>query len=144
MRRRSAASWTRRRRRGATLVEAALGAALLGTLLVALLVTSSRLEAHGAGAHMKSEACRMADGLLETWWQAPEKFPRTSEGAVPGERGWRWRTRVVENEVVRTLKANMVALELYAPGRFGEEKPDLVIELLVPETLDEETGLNAR
>ena len=105
-----------RPRRGATLVEAALGAALLGTLLVALLVTSSRLEAHGASAHLKSEACRMADGLLETWWQAPEKFPRTSEGTVPGEGKWRWRTHIIDSEVARTLKADMIALELYQAG----------------------------
>jgi hypothetical protein len=133
-----------RRRRGATLVEAALGAALLGTLLVALLVASSRLEAHGASAHQRSEACRMADQMLESWWQAPEKFPRTSEGTVSGETGWRWRTHVVDNEVARSLKADLVALDLYSPGRAGEERPDLVIELLVPETVDEEARLNAR
>jgi hypothetical protein len=86
----------------------------------------------------------MADGLLETWWQAPEKFPRTSEGTVPGEGKWRWRTHIIDSEVARTLKADMIALELYSPGRFGEEKPDLKIELLVPETVDEQTGLNAR
>jgi hypothetical protein len=86
----------------------------------------------------------MADQMLETWWLAPEKFPRTSEGTVPGETGWRWRTHVVESEVARTLKADRVALDLYSPGRAGEEKPDLVIELLVPETVDEEARLNAR
>ena len=115
MKRNFGASWMRRR--GATLVEAALGAALLGTLLVAMLMASGRLEADGARARLKSEACRMADQMLESWWQAPEKFPRTSEGAVPGDRGWRWRTRVVENEVAKTLKADMVALELFSQGR---------------------------
>jgi|WetSurMetagenome_2_1015567.scaffolds.fasta_scaffold28353_3 hypothetical protein len=130
-------------RRGATLVEAALGAAILGTLLVAALVTSGRLETQGAHARQKSEACRMADRLLESWWQTPEKFPRTGGGPVPGQAGWRWRTRVVESDTAKSLKANIVALELFSQGR-NEERPDLVIEVLVPEAADEAAGLNAR
>jgi len=133
-----------RRGRGATLVEAVLGMAILGTLLVATLVTASRLEDRSSHARERGEACRIADRLLETWWQNRDKFPRSGEGPVPGQTGWRWRARVVESDEARAInKAQIVAVELFHSNRPGAEEPAVRIELLLPETQDEKAGVNA-
>ena len=48
-----------------TLVEAALGMALLGTLLVALLVATGQMTAQRGRAERRLEACQAIDALLE-------------------------------------------------------------------------------
>lgn len=140
---RSGASW-RRSTRGVTLVEAVLGTAILGSLLVSVLLAASRLHVQASRAESRIAACRVADGLLEAWWPKPDAFPRASEGAVAGSGGWSWRTRVVENAAARTVKAEVVALEIFAPGA-GRETPAARVELLLPEKTDAgQSGPDAR
>jgi hypothetical protein len=140
---RSRASW-RRSTRGVTLVEAVLGTAILGSLLVSLLMAASRLHVQAARAEARIAACRIADGLLETWWPKPDAFPRRGQGAVAGLAGWSWRTQVVENGAARAVKAEAIALEIFAPGG-GRDVPAVRVEVFVPEKTDAgEAGTDAR
>lgn len=132
----------RRARRGLTLIEAVLGTAIMGTLLVAVLMGASRLQAQAARAGERAAACRIADGLLEAWWAKPEEFPRSAGGAVRPYEGWSWRTRVVENAQARGMKTEVVALEVFAPGAKRGEAAVRVEVLLAEEPRDE--GVDAR
>ena len=114
--------------------------AILGTLLVAALVTASRLEDRSSRARQRGEACRIADRLLETWWQKRDKFPRSGEGPVPGQDGWRWRARAVDSDAARAIKAQVVAVELLHSNRPGAEEPAARVEVLLPEAKDEQAG----
>ncbi|MBE3070513.1 MAG: type II secretion system protein [Planctomycetes bacterium] len=127
-------------RRGVTLVEAVAGTAILGSLLVSILIGASRFQAQAGRAERRLEACRAADGLLETWWAKREEFPRSAQGAVPGRDGWSWRTRVVESEEARALGGEVVALEVFGPaGGAGEAavRVELVVAVKDEEERDE-------
>jgi len=124
---------------GVTLVEALLGTALLGSLLVSILVGVSRLQAQAVRAERRIEACRVADRLLASWWARRETFPRREEGRLETPAGWRWRTQVVSNASARALGGEVVALELFPPPRQGGRDPDptVRVELVLPEKTDE-------
>lgn len=130
-------------KRGITLVEAVAGTALLGSLLVAVLIASSRLQVQRARSEARLAACGVADGLLEGWWEERDEFPRRAEGPVPGRDGWRWRTEVVENGAAADLGGEVVALEVFAPGgspgpaEGGQPlEPAVRVELVLPEAED--------
>jgi hypothetical protein len=143
MRKRCRTSW-RRSTRGITLVEALLGTAILGSLLVSVLLAASRLHVQAARAEARITACRIADGLLEAWWPKPDAFPRRGQGAVAGREGWSWRTEVVENTAARTVKAEVVALEIFAAGA-DRGTPMARVEVMLPERSDaREAGVDAR
>ena len=132
----------RRSKRGLTLVEAALGAAILGTLLVALLAGASRMQGQSVRADRRINACRTADGLLEGWWEKPDAFPRSSSGTT--EAGWSWRTHVIENPQAAAMKGEVVAVEVFAPGQGGESSsPAARVEVMLPER-PRENGTDAR
>jgi hypothetical protein len=118
--------------------------AILGTILVSLLVTGSRLDTQSGHARQLAEACRIADRLIEGWWQTRDKFPRTGEGPVPGETGWRWRTRFVENDAAKAIGVETIAVELFHAKRIGSEEPAVRIDVLLPEAARDEAGANAR
>jgi hypothetical protein len=122
---------------GVTLIEAVLGTAILGSLLVTILIGAGGLQAQMARADRRVDACRAADALLEQWWAKPEEFPRAASGKVQGRDGLSWRTRAVENPDARALKAEAVALEVFAPGQPGE-KPLVSVEVLLPEKPERE------
>jgi hypothetical protein len=112
--------------------------AILGGVLVAVLVAGARLTTQQGRAAQRLEACRMADGLLESWWPEREKLPRRGGGAVPGADGWSWRTLVVENAEAEALGAEVVALEI-ADAR----QPDAAlvrVELLLARKADADAG----
>ena len=144
MTKRRRTSW-RCSKRGLTLIEVVLGTAILGTLLVAILLSASRLQASAARADRRIEACRVADSLLETWWAAkPEDFPRAASGTVGGAGGWSWRTTLTENPESRAMKAETVALEIFAPGA-PKGEPAVRVEVVLPEKTDApEKGTDAR
>ena len=138
---RSSRSW-RRSARGTTLVEAVLGTALLASLLGSILLAASRLSVQATQADRRIAACRLADRLLEGWWEKPDMFPRRGEGRL--EDGWTWRIRAVPNDGASALRGEVVALEILAPDpRDGAAAAR--VELLVPEEEDEpQTGADAR
>jgi len=118
-------------RRGATLVEAVAGTALLGTLLVALLVVRARMTVQASRAALRVEACTIADGLLAGWWLDRDTLPRDDAGAVPDRPGWTWRAERVTDDEAAALDAEVVALSVYAPGQ-PPGLPAARVEILVP------------
>jgi type II secretory pathway pseudopilin PulG len=102
----------RRRLRGLTLVEVVAGLALLSTLLVAVLMTKTRVTRQWAHAQRKLQATAAADRLLSGWWQDVPRFPRHASGAVPGDAGLAWRTTPVSNPTAAALRASVVRLEV--------------------------------
>ncbi|MCY2929863.1 MAG: hypothetical protein NTV86_10295 [Planctomycetota bacterium] len=134
-------SWTRRSD-GLTLVEAVVGTAILGSLLVALLMAAHRLNVQARRSQARLEACRIADELLAAWWPTREDFPTDSSGPVAGREGWRWRTSTqAGREDARRLGARTVALEVFAPPAPGDAPGQAAwaaakVEILLPD--DEE------
>jgi len=101
-------------RRGVTLVEVLAATALMGTVLVSILLAGARMRAQASRADCRIEACKVADDLLAGWGLQGEALPRYGSGDVRGPGGWRWRTRVVENEAAAAIGAEVVALEVFA------------------------------
>jgi len=122
---------SRRRPRGITLVEALLGTVLLGTLLVAIIVVKGRLTVQAARAEARVQACEALNDLLEGWWPDRESLPRDQAGEVPDRPRWRWQTRRVPNEEADAVRAEIVAVEVFAPDR-RDTVPAARVELLLP------------
>lgn len=97
------------------------GLALLGTVLVASLLATSRQNVQAARAGQRLAACRMADALLEQWWREPERLRQTGDGDVPGHPGWRWRTKPVPSVPGRDLDVRVMALEVFHDSPPSEE-----------------------
>ena len=129
MKKKSAAFWTRRSL-GLTLIETLAGSALLGTLLVAILLAGARMKIQANSAELRLRACEIADELLETFWARKEGIPQGDSGGIEGHEGWHWRTQLVENEESAKMDADVVALEVYAPGSKGPS-PTVSVEVLV-------------
>ena len=125
-----------RRDNGMTLVETAVGAALLGTLLTAIVIANSRLTTQTRFAQEKLEACRIAEEILESWQYGEEALFRDEAGEVAEHAGWRWHRRVSDNEAALEAGAHMVTLRLFAPG-MDYESPAVEVEILVPKGYDE-------
>ena len=120
---------SRRSAPGVTLVEAALGAALLGSLLVTILIGAARLQRQAARAERRIDALRVADRLLEGWWADPETFPHRSSGRH--QDAWTWRTDVRPYEAARALGGEIIVLEVYPAGADGGD-PAARVEIFLP------------
>jgi len=129
---RRCARCSRRWAAGLTLVEAACGMALLGGLLVGIILAGARLARQQGRAERRIEAAGIADALLAGWWAERDEFPRADTGDVPGEGGWRWRTRVVPRDDAAALGAEAVALEVFAPNAATDDAPSIRVEVLLP------------
>ena len=123
-------SWPRRAR-GLTLVEVLAGTALLGTLLVAILVTKGRLAAQGRIAETRLAACAVLDSLLAEWWTDDDGVPAEQAGDVPGDARWRWRMRTRSDGPVELPDGEVVIVELFDVGTVDPE-PAAAVELLLP------------
>jgi len=144
MKTRFATSW-RQRRRGVTLVEAVVGTALLGSLLVGILLADARQRRQTWRAGRRIEACAVADELLEQWWRQPDSLPRSDSGSVSGHEGWTWRTHTATSRDARRMRAEVVVLEIFAPDLSQAQdsaaaavlsrEPAARVELLVPDGL---------
>lgn len=105
---------------------------------MAILLARGRFVTRGRGVERSLQACRIADELLERWWTDRRKIPPRGTGEVPGHDGWRWRTRVVDNETAADLGARAVAVEILAPGEGGDDgepPPAARVEILLPTTV---------
>jgi len=128
-----------------TLIEAVVGTAILGTLLVGILTADSRQRRQTWRAERRIEACAIADELLEGWWPKRDKLPRASTGRVDGHKGWTWRTRTVSNRDAERMGAEVVVLEVFGPQLPGaanspaaaalSREPSVSVELLMPAEL---------
>lgn len=130
MSRKSARS-SRPRPRGTTLVEALVGTVLLGTLLVTILVAKGRLAVQAAQAENRVQACEVLDSVLERWWPDRDGLPRDQAGEVPDRPRWRWQTRRVPNGEADGMHAEIVAVEVFAPGQ-RDRVPAARVEILLP------------
>ncbi len=119
-----------------------MGTALLGTLLVSILIGSSRLQSQSARASRRIEACKAADALLEAWWDNEANFPRYGSGSVPGWEEWTWRTGRIQNPAADEWGGEVIAVEILAadPGGRGAGllgEPLVRIEVILPAKRDE-------
>ena len=113
-----------------TLVEVVVALALLGSLLVAILIAEGKLRKQARRAELTSQACQVADGLLETLWGNLEECPRNDGGTVEAQPEWGWETQIQENSSVTALGVEVVALEIYPQeDRFT---PLVHVEVLLP------------
>ncbi len=95
-----------------TLVEAMLGMALLGTLLVSILVAAGRINVQSRRVKKRVEAYRLADGLLTQWWSDKSNFPRNDSGDLKGHENWKWRTRSITDPAEQAINVDLVSLEI--------------------------------
>jgi len=114
-----------------TLVEAVVGMALLGTMLVAMLLAMSRMNVQSARAERRLEAARVLDGLLRRWWEQPDRIPRNSEGVDAEFPDWLWRTRRIEDDNAAALETEKIAVELFPVEPTDDKTPAASVELLL-------------
>ena len=119
-----------------TLIEVSAGLAILGTLLVAILMTEARCRRQAAVAHQRIRGAQAAEALLAKWWADPKKLPRTGAGTITGQPGFTWRTRVRRDEQLRELGQEVVRLELFS-GRASPE-PVVAVDVVLPIQAQEE------
>ncbi len=125
-----------RQARGVTLVEAVVGAALMGTLLTAVVLANARFTVQARSAEVRLEACRIADELLGNWFADENVFPKNTGGEIAAHPGWRWQTARSENKSATELDAEVVSLKVFAPGSENGQ-PAVEVELLLPRESDE-------
>lgn len=122
-----------RRTRGATLIEVLGGLALLSALLVAILMAQAGYTRQAATAERRLRAVSAADELLQGWWREPERFPVSTGGAIAGDAGLAWRTRVVSATGLQNLEARVVRLDVFDtfnPSR--DETPLVSLDIVLP------------
>ncbi len=120
--------------RGVTLVEVMLGVGLLGGLLVALLYTSSKLNAHSRLARQCVEACDVADTmLLEMISKGDIKYP--DSGQVAGHPDWRWEISLCNKKAPEEFRSEIVSFRLTEAVL---NKELVRVELLVPTNEEDE------
>ena len=124
--RRSVKSWSCCR--GLTLIEVVAAMTLLGTLLVAVVMTTGKLTASSHLATKRVEAYRAADKLITGWWGDTENFPKNDSGKVEGHEMWQWKTSTVEAEI-KNVDAELVTLEIVETDK--EAEPLARVEFLL-------------
>ena len=137
MRTRSAKSWPRRA--GVTLVEAVVATALLGTLLVPIVTARVQVAGQSRRSAERVEACRILDELMNEWWKDISTMPRNGEGLTKTHKGWRWRTQSQHRQEDQWLSAEVVAVEIFAPGRNDEPAAGIEVLLRPEEAQSEES-----
>jgi len=137
--------------RGLTLVEAVAGIAILGTMLAAVLVATSRLRVQDAQAASRIEACQLADAMLNELWKKPEEFPRKGTGRVSGSRDWQWRASVVPSVDANELNGEVVAVEFFQANKAATKAsiadggpPVLRVEMVLPTVRNKEDDPNSQ
>ncbi len=120
-----------RRRAGTTLVEAVVGAVILGTLLVSVLMARLQMESQARRAAAKLTACQVLDDQMNLWWINPLAMPRSGEGPADNYPDWTWRTRTRYDDAADALDAEIVTVELFEPGS-ARAAAGARIELLMP------------
>jgi hypothetical protein len=116
---------------------------MLGTLLVAAVIAGIRSNTQNRAAERRLEGCRIANECLSGWWTDRQNFPRSSGGDVDGHPGWKWQTRPVASTEAAALQADVVALDILAPGD-GPPGPAVTVEVLLPrESHEIASGTNA-
>jgi prepilin-type N-terminal cleavage/methylation domain-containing protein len=98
---------------GLTLIEVVAAIAILGSILVGIMLATSRHSRQLALAERKKEAVRAADKLITRWRTQQDGVPINQEGRVKFNDSLRWRTRRVNNETIEKLSGRVVRLSLH-------------------------------
>ncbi|MFN9938358.1 MAG: prepilin-type N-terminal cleavage/methylation domain-containing protein, partial [bacterium] len=89
-------SSTPRTRPGFTLLEVLVGAVLLATLAVTVLLGFSEHRRQLSFSEQRIAVTVELDRLLRDWSSQPKGVPRNAMGLVEPGRSWWWTTRVVQ------------------------------------------------
>jgi hypothetical protein len=122
--------------RGATLVEVVAGLALLASLLTALLLARARYSQQWVLANQRLAAVQLADELLAEWWTEPQELPRADQGVLDEQRGWKWRTQVIQNHAADSIGVEVIRLEILQED--PEAIPLATLEIVLPQQMIEE------
>ena len=121
---------SRWRHRGVTLIETLVGALLLGTLLVSILLARGRMDIQARRAEDRLQAVSILEAVVEAWWSARE-FPPDGAGPILAAPGWHWRKTTIHSAEAEGLHAELVAVEVLANAA-PDAPPAARLELLVP------------
>jgi prepilin-type N-terminal cleavage/methylation domain-containing protein len=127
-------SWQRSARRGLTLLEVVAALAILGGVLVGIVLARAKLARQTAMARQLSQAVRLSDDLIASWWARPEGVPVGADGVLGAEEAWVWATSPVANPAIERLGARVVRLEVRPrrePSGTGRAAP-IVVDLVLP------------
>jgi prepilin-type N-terminal cleavage/methylation domain-containing protein len=105
--------FSRRRRRGATLIEVIAGLVVLGVLVTSVTLARARAGRQWAEAERRLAAARALDGLVASWFDGSgETIPVAGRGELAGAPGCTWRTTAYGDPAVRELGAGVVRVEV--------------------------------
>jgi hypothetical protein len=113
-------------RRGATLIEAAAGLALIGSLLVSTLLATAALERKQAAARRKLQACALAEEALASLGSRPGAVPAASS---PPNAAGLWiratqRSAAQDGLVMDVLRLDVLSMDP------SDEQPLVSVEVL--------------
>ena len=113
---------------GATLVEAVVALAILGSLLTALIVANRNFTKQKQAAENRMIGCKLLDDFLTRNWENREVLLIEKTGALP-QKDWSWRLKELDSKVDSNLKSRKVKIEAIAPGA---SKNCASLEVLIP------------
>ena len=96
---------------GLTLIELVVGLVLLATLLVSILLASSRYEKSLRLAKDRRKAVQLADVLIAEWFDSPRGIPIQANGPLDAE-GLVWRTQLARNDQLFGRDVRIVRLDV--------------------------------
>jgi hypothetical protein len=95
------------------LLEVLVGAVLLATLAVTVLLGFSEHRRQLSFSEQRIAVTVELDRLLRDWSSQPKGVPRNAMGLVEPGRSWWWTTRVVQQRTVFGVPAVVVRIEVY-------------------------------
>jgi len=131
MRRNSGRHWIWSGRPGGTLIEVAAALAILGSLVVAMLMTEARSRRQEACAQRRLAACRAADELLGQWQLGGQGPPQNDSGRIAAEANLSWRTSVIDSSELAALGGKVVRLEILDESASPQPAPTVVVDVVV-------------
>ena len=100
-------------RPGFTLLEVLVGAVLLATLAVTVLLGFSEHRRQLSFSEQRIAVTVALDRMLRDWSSQPKGLPRNAMGLVDPLRSWWWTTRVVQQRTLFGVPAVVVRIEVY-------------------------------
>ena len=123
-----------------TLIEIVAGLVILGTILASLAVARGRFARQWAAADRKLVAAKALDELIAEWMQTP-RVPVNREGALPGAKGFIWKTRAARNPETALLQTAVVRVEVFdRREKVANAPPVIGVDLLVHAVPRSSTG----
>jgi prepilin-type N-terminal cleavage/methylation domain-containing protein len=121
----------RRYRTGFTLIEVLAACLLLGTLLTALLMTSSRLIKQSARSEHRILAQRLLDEQLHQLRYLGELNSAGKRGEFDSSSDYWWRSTTVGSETIESLTLYIVRFEVFARNDYSGDTPLATVTCLL-------------